>query len=232
MTEMSPRKRKDKADKARKKAASQEKDAGPKEAPIETPAEAEPELLTPAGLEELKKKADERDEYLDRFQRSVADFSNYQKRAQREADDTRKYAAGPMALNLLEVLDNFQRALSAAQDKIEIDYLKGFEMIAEQILSVLEKHGITPFDAEGKPFDPNFHDALFSVEDEELPDNTIMEELQKGYMQYDRLLRPARVKVSKRPAGIKEGKDEEAQDEPVSESEPSPDRGQPEGQQS
>lgn len=160
--------------------------------------------LTPEERSELKKKAEERDEYLDRFQRSVADFSNYQKRSQREMEETRKYAAGAVALQLLEVLDNFARALSAAQGRIDDDYWKGFEMIEEQIRSVLDKHGIAPFDAEGKPFDPNFHDALFSVEDASLPDNTILEELQKGYMHYDRLLRPARVKVSKRPAETQE----------------------------
>jgi molecular chaperone GrpE len=224
---MSSRKRKKKADKAKKAAAEP-----PKPAPSEEILEASEEKVpSPSELEALKKKAEERDEYLDRFQRSVADFSNYQKRIQREMEETRKYAPGAMALHLLEVLDNFTRALAAARGRIEDDYLKGFEMIEEQILSVLEKHGILPFDAEGKPFDPNFHDALFSVEDETLPDNTIMEELQKGYMHHDRLLRPARVKVAKRPAQPKEAPAEAKEDEEDEASEPE-ESGSPERRQS
>ncbi|MHC4941481.1 MAG: nucleotide exchange factor GrpE [Planctomycetota bacterium] len=151
----------------------------------------------------------ERDEFRDRLQRTAADFSNYQKRAQRELDETRKFAASGLALDMIGVVDNFQRALEAAVGKMEEDFIKGFQMIEEQLLGMLEKHGIKPIEALGQPFDPNFHDALLEVEDPSLPDKTVKDELERGYMIHDRLLRPTKVRVSRIPVSKAEAKAED-----------------------
>jgi molecular chaperone GrpE len=156
--------------------------------------------------EELAKAAQERDEFLERLQRATADFSNYQKRMQRENEEAKKYAASPVVLDLLSVMDNLRRALEAAVGKMDDDYLKGFRMIEDQLLDTLKKHGVTPIDALEKPFDPNFHDALLEVKDGSKPDKTVVEVYEEGYMIHDRLLRPARVRVSREP-------DEEAEED-------------------
>ena len=159
---------------------------------------------------ELEKRALERDEFLERLQRATADFSNYQKRMQRENEEAKKYAAGPVVLDLLGVLDNLHRALEAAEGQMEDDYLTGFRMIEEQLLDMLKKHGVTPIEALEKPFDPNFHDALLEVKDGSLPDKTVVEVYEEGYLIHDRLLRPARVRVSRVPE--EEPGDEDAKD--------------------
>lgn len=148
------------------------------------------------------------DDYRERLQRTAADFANYQKRAQREMADVKKYAASPLALDLLGILDDFQRALSAAAGKLDADFLHGFMMIEAQLRETLLKHGVKPIDALNEPFDPNVHDALMEVEDDKLPDKTVKDEIQKGYMIHDRLLRPTRVQVSRRPAPPKAEKSE------------------------
>ncbi|MFH2002232.1 MAG: nucleotide exchange factor GrpE [Planctomycetota bacterium] len=148
---------------------------------------------------ELQKMTEERDEYLDRLQRVTADFSNFQKRIRKEMEESKKYAAATFALDLLSVIDNLERALESASQKMDSDFLQGFTMIRQQMLGMLEKNGVTPIDAVNKPFDPNFHDALLEVKDDSLPDKTIVNELEKGYMIHDRLLRPTRVRVSRVP---------------------------------
>lgn len=153
---------------------------------------------------ELEKITEERDEYLDRFQRATADFANFQKRMRRDVDDARKYAATPFALELLSVIDNLERALESASQSMDDGFLQGFTMIREQILALMEKNGVTPIEAVNKPFDPNFHDALLEVEDDSLPDKTVVDELEKGYMIHERLLRPTRVRVSRVPSQKKD----------------------------
>jgi molecular chaperone GrpE len=157
------------------------------------------------GADDLENLRSERDEFRDRLQRTAADFSNYQKRSHRELEETRKYAASGLALDMIGVVDNFQRALEAAEGKMDEDFLKGFRMIEEQLLGMLAKHGIEPIEAVGKPFDPNFHDALLEAEDPDLPDKTVKDELERGYMIHDRLLRPTKVRVSRVPASADEG---------------------------
>ena len=146
----------------------------------------------------------ERDSYKERLQRVTADFHNYQKRVRREMEETRKYAAGPVILDLLGVLDDLQRAVAAAEGEVDDRFLHGFRMIADRFAEVLAKHGVTPVEAEGRPFDPNLHDALMEVEDPERPDMTVVEEFVRGYRLHDRLLRPARVKVSRNRSGGEE----------------------------
>lgn len=189
--------RKSKKQEKKNKAAKEEETASKDE--TAAAKDLEIKTFTPKEMEELVKKAEERDEFKDRFQRAAADFSNYQKRAQREIDDIKKYASGSLSLDLLSVVDNFTRAIVAAQDKVDEDILQGVKMIEEQLLSVLKKHGVSAIEAKDKPFDPNFHEALMEVEDGALPDKTVVDELEKGYMHHDRLLRPTRVRVSRVP---------------------------------
>jgi molecular chaperone GrpE len=168
-----------------------------KGAPGDTVEADSPEAPAPEEFEILREKARERDEYLDRLQRTSADFANYQKRMQREVEETRKYAAGPVALDLLGVIDNIHRAIEAASGRMDEGFLDGFKMIEEQLMDTLKKQGVAPIEALEQPFDPNFHEALMEIEDETRPDKTVVEELEKGYMIHDRLLRPARVRVSR-----------------------------------
>lgn len=206
---MSPRKGKKKGSKSKedhRQGAAATGEAPRKSAPAQPESgEAESkDRLDPAFQEDLIKKAQERDEFLDRLQRTTAEFSNYQKRVQREVEETRKYAAGPVALDLLGVLDNLRRALEAAEGKLDNGFLEGFRMIETQFLDVLQKHHITPVEAVNQPFDPNYHDAMMEVVDPSLPDKTVVEELEKGYLLHDRLLRPTRVRVSRQPSPEKE----------------------------
>ena len=84
--------------------------------------------------------------------------------------------------------------------KLDDGFIDGFRMIEQQLLDVLKRHGVNPIEATLKPFDPNIHDALLEVEDDSLPDKTVVDELEKGYMLHDRLLRPTRVRVSRQPS--------------------------------
>src|SRR5205809_2369048 len=111
-------------------------------------------------LDKLRKLAGERDQYLDLAARTRAEFENYQKRMQREREQERKYAFGPLAESLLPILDNLDRALVAAKQAGETGPLvQGVAMVQTQFLDLLKRHGITRIDCDGKPFDPNLHQA-------------------------------------------------------------------------
>jgi molecular chaperone GrpE len=139
----------------------------------------------------------ERDEFRALLQRTRADFENYQKRAQRDYAQERRYCHGPLALDLLPILDNFDRAVVAAQQAGESGPLmQGVAMIQSQVLDVLRRHGITRIEAQGQPFDPNLHQAVMQQPSKEYPPNTVIQVLEQGFLIHDRVLRPARVVVS------------------------------------
>ena len=169
--------------------------------PEETiPMNAETDQVTPDELEKLRKAAAERDHYLDLAQRGKAEFENYQKRVQREREQDRKYAYGPMAYDLLPVLDNLDRALGAAQQAKEQGTLvQGVGMVQTQFLELLKRYGIVAIDAQGKPFDPNQHQAVMEQPSAEAEPGTVLQVLEKGFMNQDRVLRAAKVIVSKKP---------------------------------
>jgi molecular chaperone GrpE len=142
----------------------------------------------------------ERDQFLALLQRTRADFENYQKRNQREREQEHRYRDAPFALDLLPVLDNLDRAMTAARQAGESGPLvEGVAIVQNQIKDVLRRHGITPIDALGQPFDPNRHQAVMQQPSDEQPPNTVLQVLQLGFMIHDRVLRPAAVVVS-RPA--------------------------------
>jgi molecular chaperone GrpE len=148
----------------------------------------------------LKEEADKAKEYLDKMLRLQADFENTRKRLEREKQDFVKFANEGIILELLNILDDLERTLDLAQHKHQdlAAFLKGVEMILTHLYEMLKGYGVKPIEAEGKLFDPHFHEALMQVENKELPEHTIVEELQKGYSMNDRVIRTAKVKVSKK----------------------------------
>jgi molecular chaperone GrpE len=150
----------------------------------------------------------ERDEFRGLLQRTRADFENYQKRMKREISQERRYCHGGLALDLLPILDNFERALEAARQAGETGPLvQGVVMTQAQVLDVLKRHGITRIEAQDKPFDPTLHQAVMQQPSADQPPHTVLQVLEQGYMIADRVLRPARVIVSAAPAGAAERQD-------------------------
>jgi len=141
----------------------------------------------------------QRDDYFDQLQRTRAEFMNYQKRSKAQADSDRTYAVGSLARDLLEAIDNLERASEALRTSASSGISAGVEMVHKQLLGILAKHGIEPIDALGKPFDPNEHEALVQQPDAERPEGTVVGELGKGYRIRDRVLRPTKVAVSVKP---------------------------------
>ncbi|HEX9045918.1 MAG TPA: nucleotide exchange factor GrpE [Verrucomicrobiae bacterium] len=183
----------DKTDTTEKAAASAEATANP--------VEVVP--LSPEQIEDLKTRAAKADENWDRLLRTTADFDNFKKRAAREKTETAQYANFSLMQKLLPILDNFEMALAAAQ-KAEGDKLtslqSGVQMIQQQLRNALVEGGMEEIDAAGKPFDPNFHEAVSQQESAEVPEGNVMQQLRKGYKLKDRLLRPAMVIVARKPA--------------------------------
>jgi molecular chaperone GrpE len=136
-----------------------------------------------------------RDDFRDRYMRTLADFENFRKRSEREKNDFRRYALADAIRDLLPVLDNFDRALEHAEEGDE--FHKGVAMIYKQLFDVLQRHGLKPIVESGVRFDPNIHEGVMREEDASVPSHTVTAVLQKGYFLHDRLLRPAMVKVAK-----------------------------------
>jgi molecular chaperone GrpE len=151
-------------------------------------------------LDSLRQAAAERDQYLELAKRTQAEFENFQKRHQKERELERRYAFGPLAFDLLPVLDNLDRALSAAQRAGDNGPLaQGVALVQSQFLDLLKRHGVTRIEAQGKAFDPNFHQAVAQKPTAEVEPQTVIEVLEQGFMNQDRVLRPAKVIVSTKP---------------------------------
>ncbi len=159
---------------------------------------------TAPDLEHLRAKLAEveqaRDQNLDLAKRTRAEFENYQKRSQRENAAALRYAEGPLAFDILGILDNLDRAVAAAQQAGETGPLvQGVAMVQTQVLDAFRRHHITRIEAQGEPFDPNQHQAVMQQPTKEHPPGTVAQVLEHGYMIHDRVLRPARVIVSTAP---------------------------------
>ena len=146
----------------------------------------------PDPLEELRR---ERDGVQDRLLRTAAEFDNYRKRMDRERRDLAEHTASEVVAELLPIIDNLERALQAAADDDPLR--KGVELTHKQMLDLLRKRGVRPIEALGADFDPNFHQAVIHEVSDEHREGEVMEELQRGYVVGERLLRPAMVKVAK-----------------------------------
>jgi molecular chaperone GrpE len=146
---------------------------------------------------ELEKElAEERSRAL----RVLADFQNYRRRNEEQRGEMVRYAVQELVTDLLPALDNLERALGADSDSSSFEALQsGVELTRKQILDVLKRYGVEPIAAVGSEFDPNLHEAVMRVEDTEQPENTVVEEMRRGYTMHNRVIRPSMVKVSARP---------------------------------
>jgi len=159
-----------------------------------TSAHAEAADQDDAVVEQLNKQLDEANNKLLRVQ---ADYDNFRKRTQKEKEELAKYASAKLVENLLPAIDNFDRALAASAASGDYEALaKGLEMIYRQLLNTMEAEGLAAMEAVGTPFNPEFHQAVMTVETDEFEEGIVVEELQKGYMLKDKVIRPAMVKVS------------------------------------
>ena len=153
------------------------------------------------GLFNKKNKKDKKDEQIeeltDRVKRQMAEFENFRKRTEKEKSQMYDMGAKSIVEKILPVIDNFERGLAAVPEDAKDDpFVDGMNKIYKQMISVLEEAGVKAIEAEGKEFDPDFHNAVMHVEDESLGENIVAEELQKGYMYRDTVVRHSMVKVA------------------------------------
>ncbi len=158
------------------------------------PAEAAALPVSRADFDQLKS---ERDHLLDRLARLQAEFENARKRTERERQEFREYATGSVIEQFLPVLDNFALALKSTGSAEQLR--SGVELIVKQMDEILRQLQVTPVPTAGEPFDPRLHEALGSVDRDDIPDQYVAEEVRRGYRLRDRLLRPALVRVAANP---------------------------------
>lgn len=154
------------------------------------------ELDTESLQVELANMKQENDDLYQKLLRNQAEFDNFKKRTRKERENDQKYKAQDLANELLPALDNFERALNQEITEANKSFVDGITMVYNQIKEALNNQGIEKIEAVGQPFDPNIHHAVMQVEDSEQESNTVIEELQTGYMLKDRVIRPAMVKVN------------------------------------
>lgn len=145
-------------------------------------------------LDELRRQVEE---HQQKVLRTQADFDNFRRRTRQEKEEKAKYASQNLIEQLLPVLDNFERALDSSKTSNDFEALaKGVDMIFRQIDQLMDQEGLKRMETVGQPFNPDFHQAIMQVESEEYEEGYIVEEVQKGYMLKDKVIRPAMVKVS------------------------------------
>jgi molecular chaperone GrpE len=166
---------------------------------VQEPAPAENATATAdtAADDRLTQLQEEKDALQDRLLRTAAEFDNFRKRVDRERRELAEFAAADILAEILPIVDNFERALQAPGPPEAEPFRKGVEMIHKQIVDLLRKRGVTPIDAVGADFDPNYHQAVIHETSADHREGEVMEEMQRGYMLGDRLLRPTMVKVAK-----------------------------------
>lgn len=169
----------------------------------EVAEEAEDIESLKAALAEERAKAER---YLANWQRTQADFDNYKKRAEQERNETAKFSNAMLILNLLPVLDDLERAFNSVSAKLAgLTWVEGIRLIYRKLQAALEAQGLSQIEAVGEPFDPTFHEAVMHGEGEE---GKVIEEFQRGYKLYDRVIRPASVMVGKGKEETEENKEE------------------------
>ena len=176
--------------------------AGAEEETVEAAeAEAAEETKEGKGLFKKKEKKDKRDEQIaelnDKVLRQMAEFENFRKRTEKEKAAMFEIGAKSIVEKLLPVIDNFERGLGAlSEEEKNGAFAQGIEKIYKQLLTELAEAGVTPIEAVGKEFNPDFHNAVMHIEDENLGENIVAEEFQKGYMYKDSVVRHSMVKVA------------------------------------
>ncbi len=168
----------------------------------------------------LKQRTAEAAELNEKYIRTAADFDNFRKRKQREIEEFRMYANEQLATELLSVVDHMGLAIKHAGEVGESaqGMLQGVELVYKQLIDVLEKVGVKKFVSDGEPFSPVRHDAMLQIATDQVPENTVVQTIQDGYLYHEKVLRHAKVGVSKRsddeePVSISEEKKEETKEE-------------------
>lgn len=147
--------------------------------------------------EQLEQVQKEKDEFYEQMLRIKAEYENYKRRTQKERAADLKYKSQDLVNEILPVLDNFERALAVEETDATKGIIEGITMVRDQLMNALNSQGVEVIETVGKEFDPNLHHAVMQEEDEEKESNIITEEMQKGYMLKDRVIRAAMVKVNK-----------------------------------
>ena len=145
--------------------------------------------------EQLERATGDAQKYLDNWRRAEADLQNYKRRAEQERDESRRFAHAALIINLLPIVDDFERAFASLDMRLAgLSWFDGIRLIYRKLLALLENAGVTPIETEGQAFDPRFHEAVAHVDGEE---GKVLAEVQRGYKLHDRVLRPAMVVVGK-----------------------------------
>lgn len=148
---------------------------------------------TPEAVETIQA---ELEETKDKYLRLYAEFENYRKKVQKDKEELIKYSNETLIYELLPVIDSLEMALKHSDEKESL--VKGVENTLREMLRTLQKFGLSPIEAIGKPFDPNYHHAMSQVERDDIDNNTVVEELRKGYLYNEKVIRPSLVTVSKK----------------------------------
>jgi molecular chaperone GrpE len=161
-----------------------------------------------ASIEERLAKAEaDAQKYLDNWRRAEADFQNFKRRSEQERDELRRFSSGALIINLLPLVDDFERAFASIDSNLAgLTWLDGLRLMYRKLLALLEASGVRPIEADGQPFDPRYHEAVAHVDGEE---GKVLSEVQRGYMLHDRVLRPAMVVVGRGKSEEGSGKSEE-----------------------
>jgi molecular chaperone GrpE len=170
--------------------------ADPPEATEGQPQETQAGAAQDMSVEERVKKAEEDTRrYLDNWRRAEADLQNFKRRAEQERAESNRYAGTSLIINLLPIVDDFERAFQSLDAHIAgMTWFDGVHLIYRKLIALLESAGVKPIKADGETFDPRFHEAVAHAEGEE---NKVISEVQRGYLLHDRVLRPAMVVVGK-----------------------------------
>ena len=173
----------------------------------------EPETAVSFEEEFAKLKAEYQEQY-DQMLRKIAEYDNAKKRAERRAEESSKYAVEGVIKDIIPIIDSVERAIESTNESKDFDALsEGIQLIHKQLLDSLQRRSVNPIEALRENFDPTRHEAIIHVESEEVPENAVIEEFQRGYTLHDRVIRPSMVSVSKgKPEKVKESvaPDEEA----------------------
>lgn len=176
---------------------SEVKDENTDEAEVAEDTEEKVEEVKDDKEDQIKVLQAEVDKWKNEYYKVFADMENVKRRLQNEHANNLKFMTQGIVEQMLPIVDNFERSLAIENPSEEIaGFLKGYEMIYKQIVALLENQGVKVIETEGKEFDPNFHQAVMTVSDENYKPGMIVEELQKGYMLKDRVIRASLVKVS------------------------------------
>jgi molecular chaperone GrpE len=160
-----------------------------------------PEKLTETeekGKTEIERLKEEVQEINEKYLRLYAEFENYKKRVNKDKEELIKYGNESLIYELLPVIDNLEMAIKHATSNVNESLIQGVEITLKELKKTLEKFGLIQIEAENKPFDPQYHHAMSQVERDDIEENMVVEELRKGYMLKDKVLRPSFVTVSKK----------------------------------